>query len=372
MSQTEPSAALGRRAAARAVAVALLAGMSEASLWAQPFHEPFDSFAAWTDISTVVGAPQKPIGDTAFTTPGGVLQLVSGVLGTGGLGATELRSYQCLDRQLSTPVIRREEILTIEYRLRWDVLNSTSQERGRWMLVLNYDYPAGGLNLIPEDMPGSDYGFTGSAGNAWARPAYQVRHRAGNSASIPGHSTFLQYGGGLTDLGEYEASGTLDAWLPGFISSAGGGSPGNNPPTAAWPLGDYVATPGSVASTSFQRFRLISHPDRIELWRNQSDDGMSFSLILTLPTPDVAPPTLPASELFRYFEQVEGIRLFWGNLRADSNVFVDYLTLGLQPTLRGMLARQGQTGFAYNTVDFTFDAAVGPADLATFLATYTP
>jgi hypothetical protein len=159
----------------------------------------------------------------------------------------------------------------------------------------------------------------------WGRPAYQVRLRS--KVSADGKPIFL-YGGGLDPEGEYERSGDGE-WLAGFSSAPGGTSPGVGAPYPdnGWKLGDF-----SPVSTGYQRYRFIVKPNLQELWVNVADDGVTWVKVGDMPIPFEADAP-PGAPLYRYFEQLEGLRIYFrspGTGANASNVYLDYLTLKVE------------------------------------------
>jgi hypothetical protein len=132
-----------------------------------------------------------------------------------------------------------------------------------------------------------------------------------------------------------------------------------------WPFNGWVTSDAGLASTAWQRFRYAIHPHHQELWINTGDDGASWELKAVMPLPEEA--QAPASApLYRYFEQFEGVRLYF---RGYANVSVDYLhawTYGDRPLTARIL--KGPAGLA-----IAFPTALGnrywlemSADLSTW------
>ncbi len=281
----------------------------------------------WRDLSTVPrwGFPAGQ--GTAFEHVAGVVRLVragprSTVGYTGYSLADGLKTFTALDHRFSRPVAHARSELTIDFRLRWPAVAQGQGEEGRFLVLLNHSYPEGGLDLTPEGAPGSKIADFSAAW--WARPAYHVRLR--NSAAS---SSFLQYGGGMDARGEYEAGAGW--WLPGFVSGAGGVAPGHGDD---FPANSWTRTRGGMAGAAFTAFRYRVLPDRQELWRDDDGDGFlsdnELKAVMPLPPESTAP-------LYHYFEQFEGLRLFWNggsNANPDTGqVELDWLRVTVQENL---------------------------------------
>ena len=282
------------------------------------FDDGFADLSAWDDLSTVPlwGSPAR--NRSAFSTEGGRVHLIrSGEDDTrnytGFQNAHGLKTFTALDRRFAEPVDRRAASITVDARMRWETVTNTAGESGRFIIALNHDYPEGGLDLTPEGTKGSRY--NDFSAEWWARPAYHLRIRNSNTGA---GSAFLQYGGGDTDLGEYEA--TADWWLPGFISGAGNVAPGAGDD---FPANSWVSTPTGLARDNYALYRYVIYPDRQEVWLDESGTGVfrpeDRKAVMPLPEESDAP-------FYRSFETIEGLRLFW-NGGSDGQVFVDHLTV---------------------------------------------
>lgn len=285
----------------------LVAGKMPASVPGEVLLE--DAFEGpnpqWKDLSIVPrwGSPLDY--STAFERIDGVVRLQrSGARST--LGYTHynnpdgLKTFQALDFQFPAPLPHAQSEVTIDYRMRWPSPDDTNGEGGRVLLILNHAYPEGGLDLAREGESGSR--VRDFSGDWWARPAYHVRMR--NSASRSG-STLLQYGGGGSAEGEYEATSW---WLPGFISGAGNLAPGAGDD---FPANSWVRTRDGLARSEFTTYRYRVLPDRQELWMDGNDDGFltadELKAVMPLPLESEAP-------LYQYFDTFEGFRIFWNGV----------------------------------------------------------
>jgi len=301
--------------------------------------------AIWDDLSIVPmwGSPRRNA--SAFEWTDSVVRLVrSGERDTTGFTAynelSSLKTFTALDYQFDTPVDHATNEVTLDFRMRWPVIEGGSGEGGRVIFAFNYDYPEGGLDLTPEGQPGSR--IRDFSGVWWARPAYHIRLR--NSDTRSG-STFLQYGGGSAFAGEYER--TPSWWLPGFISGAGSKAPGDG---EDFPANSWVSTRTGMASTQFTTFRYRILPDRQELWRDDNDDGVltEDELKATMPLPAAS----PESPFYTWFEVFEGLRIFW-NGRGDETgqAEIDWLRLVVQPNLSPIAQLDPEPLFASVLVD---------------------
>ena len=280
--------------------------------------DTFGDLSAWDDLSTVPlwGSPSRH--RSAFSTEDGRVHLIrSGEDDTrdfaGYQNANSLKTFTALDHRFAEPLHRRAASITVDARMRWENVTNTAGEGGRFIIALNHEYPEGGLDLAPEGTEGSKYNDFSE--DWWARPAYHLRIRNSNTGA---GSAFLQYGGGDTDLGEYEA--TSDWWLPGFISGAGSVAPGAGDD---FPANSWVSTPAGLARDSYAVYRYVIYPDRQEVWLDESGRGVfrpeDRKAVMPLPEESDAP-------LYRYFETIEGLRLFW-NGGSNGQVYVDRLTV---------------------------------------------
>ncbi|MCC5840260.1 MAG: hypothetical protein JJT96_09055 [Opitutales bacterium] len=262
--------------------------------------------SAWADLSTVPLWGDPVMHGSAFEQVGDVIRLIrSGPRDTrhftAYLNPLGLKTFTALDHRFNEPIDRTTSQLTIDFRLRWPTPTASSGEGGRFIISLNHAYPEGGLDLTPEDTPGSRWNDFSAPW--WARPAYHVRLRNSSTGAGP---SFLQYGGGAALLGEYER--TPQWWLPGFISGAGGIAPGAG---EDFPANSWVRTSNGMASDTFTTFRYRILPDRQELWRDTNDDGIldpdELVAVMPLPTESDAP-------FYNTFPTLEGLRLFWSGV----------------------------------------------------------
>ncbi|MCC5839449.1 MAG: hypothetical protein JJT96_04920 [Opitutales bacterium] len=286
--------------------------------------DDFADLGRWHDLSTVPlwGQPQRQ--RSAFTTEGGAVHLVregsdSTVGFTGYAAADGLKTFTALDFRFPDAIDRAGAVITLDARMRWGATTSSSGEAGRFIFAFNHSYPAGGLDLTPEGSPGTR--LNDFSEEWWARPAYHLRIRNGTTGA---GSAFLQYGGGPTDLGEYEREDNW--WLPGFISGAGGVAPGAG---LDFPANSWTRTPVGIARDAFTLYRYVIYPDRQEVWRDDNGNGLfepdELKAVMPLPMESTAP-------FYRYFETIEGLRLFWNGGSEGANpetgqVYIDHLRL---------------------------------------------
>jgi hypothetical protein len=281
--------------------------------------EPFDSLAAWDDLSTATSWSGQPADGSAWQTDGGILGLnAAGIASVGDKpwdSADKSRSFTCIDRRFDTPLEHRGGTLVIELRVRWKVLNYTPY-RGEWNrinLMLVHDYPEGGLDLT-RDLRVSDFSDAW-----WGRPAYQLRLRSTDAADA---TSLLMYGGGNDAGGEFEIyseGGPPLWWLPGFSSTAGGSSSNGGPSPGVgdpWPFNSWTESSTGLASEQWRRFRYVVAPDHQALYVDEDDDGAGWIRDGYMPLPEEAeaPATAP---LYTYFEHFEGLRVYFRG-RDDS------------------------------------------------------
>ena len=273
-------------------------------------NEQFNNLSNWDDLSLSVtwGGNTMPV--SAFLNSGGTVTLTADAKSNSGYTSTSsLKTFTCLDFLFPYSIDHNAYGLTIDFRARWSETIG-SGEGSRFMIVVNHDYPTGGLDLDLNDR------YDDFDAEWWARPAYQVRLRG------PGSSTIMQYGGGLDPLGEYEiyqVSGVPQWWLPGFVSSPGGLSPNPGVPGC-------VVTGSSLFTTSWKNFRYVITPTQQEIWVDDNGNGLfetsnnERKAVQSL-TSDPANP-----DYFYFFENLDGARLYWRGANA-SQVELDWLTI---------------------------------------------
>lgn len=267
--------------------------------------EDFADLSNWQDLSTAISWAGAPVGGSAFEIAGGVLQNNAESLATTMWGASGIRSFSAIDFPFPANINHATNTVTVDFRLRWEVVGTTG-EANRVAFMLIHDYPEGGMDLSPDAKVGdfSDQWF--------GRPAYQVRIRGGFNP--PDAAPYMMYGGGLDQEGEFEKQKDGETplyWLPGFVSAAGGTSPGGTPddnyPLTSWTMGTIAP-----ASTTFKRYRYIVEAHLQSLWVDADDDGAGYVKILEMPLPlEADAPTDPAPPLYRYFTGFEGLRIYF-------------------------------------------------------------
>jgi len=280
--------------------------------------EDFNDISEWTDISpAVVWTGSTPSG-SMFDLSSGELALASEALQASMWGAGGIRSFSAIDFPFPQVVSHRDNTVTIEFRLRFHTVDQRG-ESNRVAIMLLHDYPAGGVDTTPELK-------VGDFSQPWfGRPAYQARIRGGFLPSDA--APYLMYGGGLSSEGEFETqkdgSGNPLYWLPGFVSAAGGTSPGGSP-TGNYPLNSWVMGTTAPASTTYKRYRYVVAPYEQSLWVDDDDDGVGFVNILSMPLPEFADrPLSPEPPLYNYFEGFEALRIYFrgagtGKLNAQA------------------------------------------------------
>jgi hypothetical protein len=282
--------------------------------------EPFTDLSNWSDLSTAVSWSGAPIDGSAFDIASDVLQMDPAAMTAPMWGATGIRSFSAIDFPFPAVVNHATNTVTVDFRLRFEVVGTTG-ESNRVALMLIHDYPEGGLDLTPDARVGD---FT----DDWfGRPAYQVRIRGGFNP--PDAAPYMMYGGGLDQDGEFEKQKDGETplyWLPGFVSAAGGTSPGGSP-VDNYPLSSWVMGTSAPASTTFKRYRYVVEPNLQSLWVNHADDGVDYVKILEMPLPfEEDAPTDPAPPLYRYFTAFEGLRIYFrsaGTGNINNQVYLD-------------------------------------------------
>ena len=281
-------------------------------------QENFANLSQWDDLSRVVSWGGNSGPTSAFTASGGAVTLTDAARANSGYGtASSLKTFTALDYQFAEPIAHRNKTVTIDFRVRWEGIHNNNGEAGRFIVALNHAYPTGGLDMDYNDR------YNDFDQPWWARPAYHVRIRNGNDDS------WLQYGGGHSSLGEYEQyhSGGSNWWLGGFISGAGGVSPGNG---SDFPANSWVSSNGPIASASWQTFRWVVEPHAQTLYVDR-EDGNGFVQLMSMPLPEASDTSAP---LYQYFEQFEGIRLYWRGAGSNGNNYqavIDSLSVTVVP-----------------------------------------
>lgn len=284
--------------------------------------DPMDDLSSWTDLSHAVSWAGAPASGSTFENVGGVLQLNAAALNDAGMwGADGIRSFSAIDFPFPLSVAHATNTVTVEVRMKWDTV-SAKGESNRVALMLLHDYPAAGVNTTPELK-------AGNFDDDWfGRPAYQVRIRGGFNATDA--APYLMYGGGLEPAGEFEKQMAGEDplyWLPGFVSGAGGTTPGTSP-DANYPASSWTMGTTAPAAETYKRYRYIVEPHAQSLWVDDDDDGAGFVKVVEMPLPlEANAPTDPEPPLYRYFEHFQALRLYFrsagtGGGTADQ-VYVD-------------------------------------------------
>jgi len=182
-----------------------------------------------------------------------------------GSGYTEpysLKTCTAIDYKL--PVLQREnDSIRIEFDAYWDTLAQIG-EGARIVLATLYQYPQNGLQFGKVDSVNLLAPF--------ARPSYNIRilNRAANMAGGITAPGYFFYGGGQSQLGEFEK--TSNWWLPGFIAQPGGFSPQTGP---SYPVGPTTKVYSLMASSNhWQHFTMKIFPEKIELWLRKSSQNI--------------------------------------------------------------------------------------------------
>jgi hypothetical protein len=294
----------------RSVFITLACASATPALAGTVLTDDFNNLSQWKDLSTAItwGGNAGPV--SAFETTGGEVSLTTSAMSNGGYTATNsLKTFTALDHQFSTPINRAQNMVELVARIKWATPGTSSGESNRFNITFTHDYPAGGLDLDLNDR----YDDVSPASDAWwARPAYQARVRGSTTTT---GKTILQYGGGGSTEGEWEIYNNT-WWLPGFSSAPGGGSPGV-PPSEGWEL-----TNTGLASASYQTLRYVLHPDYQSVWIDTDNDGV-FDPGENGGTQDLT-GTLAN---FDHVAALEGLRLYWRAADANSDVFLDSISV---------------------------------------------
>ncbi len=298
--------------------VALAAGPASAGV---VLNESFGDLSQWKDLSTAVTWGGNAGAVSAFETAGGAVSLTSSALTNGGYTTTTgMKTFSAIDHQFAAPIARATNEVEVVVRMRWNQL-ATNGESNRFIMTFTHAYPTGGLDLDLNDRY-DDFANSPNGNPWWARPAYQVRMRGGTAASTSG-STILQYGGGMTDLGEFEKNGT-SWWLPGFNSTLGGQSPGPGKP-------GNVVTPSSIASATYKNYRYLVHPDYQQIWVDDNDNGLWEVGELKAQQSLLDPLDSFGGVSFDNTLTLDGLRLYWRAADANSDVLIDSLKVTTTP-----------------------------------------
>lgn len=311
---------MGRMGICCALAGAVALACPLAGFGAADFSDSFTNLSGWTDLSKVVkwGAGSGSTGVSAFDNSGGKVTLTStAITYSGYVNTNSLKTFTALDKRFAAPINHKTNLVTIDFQAYWPTIPANNGEAGRFAVVLNYDYQPGGLDLTPEGQAGSK--VSDFSQEWWARPAYHLRIRNGSN----GGTTMLQYGGGSVFGGEFES--TASWWLPGFISGAGGVSPGSGPD---FPANSWVQTVGHITSTDtdFRAYQYVVAPDYQQVWYDADDNGVLVAGEKRAEMP--LPLTHASAPYYEYIEHFEGIRLYWrGASNLNQQAVLDSLSL---------------------------------------------
>lgn len=262
-------------------------------------------------------------------------------------GNPTLRTMSCFDYSFDQ-IDRSDKIVTIEFDTFWSQYDGGYGEQGRVVVALVDDYPEGGPQVgdIDNLEPEAPFG----------RPKYNLRLR--NSQPVdPSHGeyvhrspSFMLYGGGLDEEGEFEKSVEWGYWMPGFSSEAGGGPPGQ--PSAS----DFPET-GTKKSdqpwmwnsvSEWHRYTWVIEPELMSLYMrpSASDEGENVLVSqMAIPKDDLGEDymidymnevhltdisSLPP--LYNWFPSFEAIRVYFrgfeGNIAYLANFKLSYETIG--------------------------------------------
>lgn len=299
--------------------------------------DDFNNLSQWKDLSTAVTWGGNTGAVSAFETTGGAVSLTTTAMANGGYTtASSLKTFTALDHQFATPINRAGNQVEVVMRMRWNSLLSNG-ESNRFILTLTHAYPTGGLDLDLNDRY-DDFTNAPNGNPWWARPAYQVRMRGGTTSSTSG-STILQYGGGLSDAGEFEKLNT-SWWLPGFNSTLGGQSPGTGQP-------GNVVTSSSIASDTFKTYRYLVHPDYQQIWVDDNNNGLWEAGELKAQQSLIDPLDTFNGVSFDNPLTLDGLRLYWraastSPAGTNPDVFIDSISVMTsvipEPTTLGLIA----------------------------------
>jgi hypothetical protein len=316
--------------------------------------DPMDDLGAWTDLSRAVSWTGAPVTGSAFETVSGVLRMNAEALGASMWGAGGIRSFSAIDFPFPRSVDHSTNTITVEFRMRWETVTTTG-EANRVAFMLLHDYPASGVDTTTDLL-------VGDFSEQWfARPAYQLRIRGGFNASDA--APYLMYGGGLDVEGEFETQKDGEDplyWLPGFVSAAGGTSPGTTPtenyPESSWVMGDTA--PASVA---FKRYRYRVEPHAQSLWVDHDDDGVGFVKILEMPLPlEENAPTDPAPPLYHYFEHLQALRIYFRSPGTGGGSAAQVHVDSVKITVDGDYALESPTTITLNNESGDYHETAGP------------
>lgn len=282
---------------------------------AQDFHDDFNDLAGWNDLSTAItwGGYAGPV--SAFTNEGGRVTLTAAAVANSGYTtASSLKTFTALDRQFAEPINHRASIVTIDFKAHWPAQATDAGDSGRFMVVLNHAYPTDGLSMVIDEK------YNDLSEHWWARPSYHLRIRNGSSGT-----SMLLYGGGHDDLGEFEKY--QSQWcLAGFISGAGGKTPANTG-ELDFPSNSWVQTVGSVVSSTPRLYRYVVAPDRQQLFVDgNGNDAIEAGELRA----EMLLPEMTNAPLYHYFEQFEGLRLYWRGAKTNQQALLDWLTLSVE------------------------------------------
>ncbi len=267
-------------------------------------------------------------------------------------GKPSLKTTTCFDYELSKPIDRNNCTIKVEFDVLWskyDYPSGNFGENGRIVVALVDNYPNGGAQIA--DMTNL------TKIDAFGSPKYNMRIRNAkpvgtNDSQYNYYSpSFMLYGGGLSEDGEFEAYKSVvpNYWLPGFSSAPGGTAPGQ-PATGDYPTLETKKSdkPWSwIASTStWRHITWVIEPEIMSLYhRNSNENETSDQMVSKMSIPkdsfglsyitsklNAVHGTSVSTEptMYKWFPRIEALRFynrgFNGNIAYFANVKISKST----------------------------------------------
>jgi hypothetical protein len=337
-------------------------------------NDDFTSLDGWNDLSTAVTWAHTGSAFTSSADGVSKVSLTPDALGHVGYGATDLKMFTSLDKQFAAPVDHTQNVLVLTFSAKWTA-GRFNDEGSRFVVWANTGYPDGGLVMTQDDKYNKDIGTV----DWWARPAYNMRIRAWNSAQ---KQNLLIYGGNMAgdvdpNSSRYEDyMGTSGWWIPGCSAAPDGSSP------QVGVVGCAGAGFNTISQTTYMTYRYVITQSQQQLWYDTNNDA-ALELIGTQDISGVNGSGFDAQGYRCNFPSLEGVRLFWRGASAavpildsfsaevllpgDSNFDrkVDVVDLGILATNYGPTY-----GKAVQTGDVNGDGKVDVIDLGLLATSY--
>lgn len=269
-------------------------------------YDDFYNLNNWIDGSKLINWSKDKNDISAFSVANKTISIKNEALGKN-------RYYSFIDYRFPTEILHNSKIINITFTAKWQSDKIPNGERNLLRIIFLHDYP-----LTSETDKASKINIL----NMFGRPAYSMTIRG------KPNSAYLQYGGGYVENGIF--SHTI-RWLPGLFEAAGGGHPahpyflGNKTTPNQMGSSGWVETYHRwLSSTKWQKFNYVLYPDRQEVYVNNKLE-LKQLLPLTKPILSISKDEyyLDSYPNYFYFNNLVGVRIYWGNNDLKANVEID-------------------------------------------------